>query len=642
MSRQDEIVQASRATTMSALDALTRAHARELSTRLANTRLAGAPPPQQSAGEHSTSYARRHATSSGGLRSALQQLLDTPEQQQHPSNRRSSTSNQQSPLGPQAASTAQSPLVNVPFASGSHQVLPIGPEPDVEPAMRQTEVASDTRPGDELPAYTRRAANAPPRARLPPTRLHIHTSKSRKLELQMIARGEDHVILAQAEPGASVSLQGSLVVSLPQPEAVTFIKIRMKGIVQTQVAKNGAGSGRQAVLDEALVWEDSCVLWNGNDFLSSNESPDASKLQGTFMFPFKLSMPGTIQYPLLGSTRPNDTNRKTRPPPPSFVLASRSDEAYSRGAEWASCRYYVKVTLGRRGLLKVNERFVVPIIYVPRHAEPEQSAMRTVAVAQGLPTPGPDEDPSGWRGKKARQAVRKGLLTSKRAAWYETVLLLPTPAVFPRLSVIPFAIKISSSDPNVTGRFPVRNVKAQLIQRALVCAQGLVNVHDQVVATGVVQEHGPAEGVAVQPDREGETEPATWEKRFKGVVALGRGVGSSFKAPNLAVSFLLVVTVAVNGIGNYLEVTMPLEIVSSAPVLHSRAPSRPESRGSNHSTSIPFPVSAPPRPASMTPHGLMQEARGNEEEQGQGLAFDAQLDLPPSYFDVVEQDARRR
>ncbi|KAK4048210.1 hypothetical protein OIV83_004915 [Microbotryomycetes sp. JL201] len=660
MSRQDEIVQASRATAQARFrtaaggthadiqgihhlfrqsidDALTSIR-RELSTRLASTRL-GASPPQ-------ASYHGRR-TSSGLLRSALQQFLDTPDQSTSSSgNRQSGSAEAQNlPLSPHssssaaaAASTSHSTLVNVPFAPGSHQVLPIGPDPDLARAMRQDDAPPDSaRAEDELPAYTRRAANAAARARLPPTRLHVHTSKSRKMELQMAARGEDHVILAQTEPGAEVSVQGSLVVSLPQPEAVNFIRIRLKGIVQTQVAKTGAGAGRQAMLDEALIWEQSVVLWNGNDFLSSNESPDASKLQGTFIFPFKLSMPGNIKYPLLTSNRPNDTNRKTRAPPPSFVLTGQSDEAYSRGTEWASCRYYVKVTLGRKGLLKVNERFVVPIIYVPRHAEPEMSAMRTVAAAQGLPTPGPDEDPSGWRGKQ-------GLLSNKRAAWYETVLLLPTPAIFPRLSVIPFAIKITSSDPNVTGRFPTSNVRARLVQRALVCAQGLVNVHDKVVATGIVQEHGPAEGIPIQPDREGEPEPACWEKRFKGVIALGRGVGSSFKAPNLAVSFLVVVTVAINGIGNYLEVTMPLEIVSSAPVIHSRAPSRPESRGSNHSsTSLPFPVSTPPRPNTMTPHASAQgETTGVAEEQGQGLSFAAEWELPPSYFDVVEQDARRR
>ena len=127
---------------------------------------------------------------------------------------------------------------------------------------------------------------------------------------------------------------------------------------------------------------------------SASTSPTRDQLQGQFAFPFSLAIPGQVLY----------DGGVTRPLPPSFVLAGGGIGGGGgfgssiRGSEWASCRYYVKVTLGRKGLLKVNERFIVPVIYVPRAAEPEMSPLRTLALSEGRPTPGPREDPRGWSG----------------------------------------------------------------------------------------------------------------------------------------------------------------------------------------------------------------------------------------------------
>jgi hypothetical protein len=112
------------------------------------------------------------------------------------------------------------------------------------------------------------------------------------------------------------------------------------------------GSGRHPVTDESVIWEDSKQLWDPEIFLASNESTDPTKLQGTFTFPFKLVIPGRVA----GS--PNAVGaslRRPRPTPPSFVLSgTANDVSVGKGAEWASCRYFVKVTMGRRGLLKVH------------------------------------------------------------------------------------------------------------------------------------------------------------------------------------------------------------------------------------------------------------------------------------------------
>lgn len=117
------------------------------------------------------------------------------------------------------------------------------------------------------------------------------------------------------------------------------------------------GSGRHPVADEATLWEEGLDLWTPETFLPSNESTDGTKLQGTFSFPFKLRIPGTTI-----ATSAQDGQRRLRSTPPSFVLSGNAnDPSVSRGTEWGSVRYYVKVTLGRKGLLKVSSRRRLPL-----------------------------------------------------------------------------------------------------------------------------------------------------------------------------------------------------------------------------------------------------------------------------------------
>lgn len=144
-----------------------------------------------------------------------------------------------------------------------------------------------------------------------------------------------------------------------------------------------------------------------------------------------------------------------------------------------------------------------------------------------------------------RHIVKRGMFSNKRA-WYETMLLVPTPARFSRLSTIPFAIKvrlsppllllsrslahppscparaqITSSDPSTTTPIPPSSLNVYLIQRTHVQAQGLSHHHDMIVGQGVVEDDGPREGVELS--REAgvvEGEGAVWERRCKGKVVL--------------------------------------------------------------------------------------------------------------------------
>lgn len=50
-------------------------------------------------------------------------------------------------------------------------------------------------------------------------------------------------------------------------------------------------------------------------------------------------------------------------------------------------------------MLKINERLILPLIYLPRQEEPIGSPGMMMALQAGLEIPGPLQDPTGWAGK---------------------------------------------------------------------------------------------------------------------------------------------------------------------------------------------------------------------------------------------------
>lgn len=92
--------------------------------------------------------------------------------------------------------------------------------------------------------------------------------------------------------------------------------------------------------------------------------------------------------------------------------------------------------------MKINERLVMPLIYLPSAADPIGSPAYMQAIAEGRRPPGPLEDPTGWSGKKMSRVVKRGVFSPKKAK-YDVTLLLPTPGKFSRYTYLPFAIKVS-------------------------------------------------------------------------------------------------------------------------------------------------------------------------------------------------------
>ncbi|KDE03945.1 hypothetical protein MVLG_05579 [Microbotryum lychnidis-dioicae p1A1 Lamole] len=601
------------------------------------------------------------------LFSALSNALDLPPSQasssagpasptsEHLSQLRSSTSDVSGTRFGQLRATASFS----PFASTSHDVYELPPDEwsssltgsnggrssqwndnmGVEGAENHEENddngADTVEDGNALPSYTRRAPHLG-RVHPPPPRQHVVTSRNKKLKLELRAPGENHIILMQSRPGETMKLQGKLVLQLPNPEAISQVRVRVKGIVRSLVLKVH-GSGRHPVTDEVTIWEDGVELYSSSQLLSNNQSSDPSKLQGSFEFEFELKIPAKCS----GSPKALATTLRTlRPTPPSFVLSTDSDDprAWGKGAEWAACRYYVKVTASRKGLLTLNDRLIVPIVFVPCHNEPEMSAARTAALSQGLRTPGPAVDPTGWTGKKARRDIRSGMFHMTTRSWFEVVLLVPSPSKFARLSVLPFTVMIKSSDPNATTRFPLTAVTVHLVQRAYVGAQGLTNLHDTSVGRSQIEEDGPSEGTPVRRDEADDDGPdsqaAVWSKRFKGEIDLTRGVATSFRTVNLVIQYLVVVHVQSTP-GNECDVAVPISIVSTASILprartESRIPSERNSIEMQHPSSAVISTQS-------SPVGALWGGQSAADAMLTDAARDAPADLglPPSYGQSV-------
>lgn len=142
-------------------------------------------------------------------------------------------------------------------------------------------------------------------------------------------------------------------------------------------------------------------------------------------------------------------------------------------------RYFFKVTLGRKGMLKVNERWVIPIVFAPRQRPPTYSPLRELALSSPHPPsslPSSREDPSGWTppGKyTARETMRAGVFRTKVG---EIILEARVPrgkVVRAGGEKVDFEVSVTSSNPEQTGRFPPGAIQVSLVMKTSVTAQRL-------------------------------------------------------------------------------------------------------------------------------------------------------------------------
>lgn len=369
----------------------------------------------------------------------------------------------------------------------------------------------DREADEALPGYSRRPgpadydypaavpttgeSPAPPDPSLPPRRPRRLESKSGKLVLDLDERGTaDRIVVVQQVPDGPTTIHGTLTLRLREPESITHLRIRLKGIVRTLVFKAHA-SGRHPISDEVCFLEDSRPLWyrldpHGPDIaagavapppagnLTSAEAYAASgKLQGTMRFPFAVTIPARLTH-LPDSGQPYEP-RPIRPPP-SFMLdgdttsasagaATTSPASAALGGFEGSCRYYLKVTLGRAGLLKLNERWIIPIVFVPRQPIPVSPSpvrrqhlalLASAASANRVATPDSKHDPEGWTdpGKYVtRTATKKsrfkGTGGNAVAGWVRLEGKVPKPQKFvkARGEALEFEVQVRFPPPTSRG-----------------------------------------------------------------------------------------------------------------------------------------------------------------------------------------------
>ncbi|GAA6043900.1 hypothetical protein JCM8097_004298 [Rhodosporidiobolus ruineniae] len=591
------------------------------------------------------------AQPAGRLANRLSRFLDLPPPPQGSSSRnRPSTA----PISSLSRPTLGRPTSEIPFSgSSSHQTVPLpnsapptpGPStlyPSASPAGRPRSRSRSPVPpeDDELPSYSVRAPI--PHyllSSLPPKRLHLLTSKSGKLALELNARGREHVVLIQEVPDGECSLDGKLKLSLPAPESITHVRVRLKGVIRTLVMK-AHSSGRHPVSDEVAFLSSSKTLWtltpsNGAppERLRGNQSADPLKLHGDFSFPFSLSVPGRITHlpPSSDLLLPSEGEPLPRPmrPPPSFMLDSamttmsasvrQENEGVtpglragglSTGGFEASCRYYLKVTLGRKGLLKMNERWLIPIIFVPRQPPPALSPLRELALRENRRPPSSREDRNAWTapGKYVvRESVRKGVWKT-RTGWVEVEGRVMRGKVARGAGErVEFEVQITSSNPEATGRFPPSCLTVTLMQRTAVTAQRLTNSIDQPLLRATsVRPLAPPGGESVPlSSRDGGGQG--WRVTYGGSIKLTSSIGSSFAAPNLAVGFLLLIhvyapTTSLTPTQLLAALQIPVDIVSCAPRPPLPPAGPPPSGAGEHGSPDPL-LASPPSPAA--PEGTM-------------------------------------
>lgn len=155
--------------------------------------------------------------------------------------------------------------------------------------------------------------------------------------------------------------------------------------------------------------------------------------------------------------------------PPSYVL--ESDPIHGRREEWASVKWYLKVTVERPGLFRSNDRTLIPFIYMPPPPGSVSSLLiqrqALSAQTQNLVTHAPvpfvipstlAESPSKWKthymqlneaalGQHIKRTFLQKLTGSNKPKEERWALTLPgNPlAVFPLRAVVPFVLTLVHS-----------------------------------------------------------------------------------------------------------------------------------------------------------------------------------------------------
>lgn len=530
------------------------------------------------------------------------------------------------------------PSVRLPSMSMSTSRLD---RPTVPDLVTNRNPASEPVSGDELPSYTRRpqrfnrpasyagssnltsrsshqiplqpsiSEQPPPRTQTVNLKPHIVISSSGKIQLTLFSPSQArYPVLLQ---GVDEELRGELKLNLGEfGESFREIRVKLKGVVSTTVVRSQGTNTGNALQDEIVFLQLDQSLYQPPLIATSEQ-----RLSGTKTFPFKFYLP------------PSSSNEVSLPP--SFALTSSAPDPMapfsrarlpSKTIEWASVKYYIKVTLARRGLLRSNDRLLAPFVLLSRQTQPPiTSVTRQAAYNLGLPLPNPMEDPDGWMGRKIRQYIKipsSYQTRGQKSAWYEVMVLLPSPLCYGRNRPLPYFLKFTSSDPSVTTDFAPSYFEVSLLQRATLTALGVSGTHENTLSKGTHRPDGPNRGIHAPS-----TASPHWSRRYEGELLLGTNAVPDFSCPNIVVQYYFNLTVSVPNQATDLIISLPIQLVSAprqptSAIPHLRDPTPISIHGSQHGSALALSL-----PSSH-----------------QSNLSSIQDDLPSSYRAVQEMDAQ--
>lgn len=302
---------------------------------------------------------------------------------------------------PNAAAVLSTPMSQT---LASHTKRPTSDAASVRAASIYSSGSTDGRtaaaPAIISAAYPTVPVNHSARARPPPELKTVHTysGATGKLLVQLHTPPQAlPTYMGGSKARGRGSIVGRIILHCTEKDRANEVRVKLKAVVSVQVPKaSQATDGEMPTFAGLTPSETSTssreqVLLSIEDRLKASDAlfrtseqaapkPNTSgKLDnaGIYEWKFKFDIPesGTgkntlpLGFPGVGANYPS-----------SYVL--ESDKRH-KGAieEWASVKWYIKVTVGRPGLFRSNDRLLVPFIYLP---PPPDKISSTIIQRQAL------------------------------------------------------------------------------------------------------------------------------------------------------------------------------------------------------------------------------------------------------------------
>lgn len=177
-------------------------------------------------------------------------------------------------------------------------------------------------------------------------------------------------------------MKGVVTVHAQPNERISAIRIKIKAVVRVLVPRTGTPQQpfllenthpavEQSVEKELLLLQLESQLYDANS-ASSVDSADPTMMHvGKHEFPFSIDLPsqtgkGEELPPSFILAPLNKPEQVQRPPPKSkWETLTSSIPVPHLAKDWASIKWYAKVTVERPGIFRTNERIFAPFVYLP-------------------------------------------------------------------------------------------------------------------------------------------------------------------------------------------------------------------------------------------------------------------------------------